>query len=104
MTLVNVETNEVMQATLEDCERVIARGMRGYIEAGQALEVIRDQRLYRKAGYADFGNYCGERWGWGRDYADRQIQSARVVRQLPTIVGSRRCWSATSTVTATRGS
>lgn len=47
---------------------------------------IRDRRLYRET-HATFEAYCRERWGWGRDYADRQIDAAFVHDALPTTVG-----------------
>ncbi|GAA2107541.1 hypothetical protein [Streptomyces synnematoformans] len=63
-------------------EAVIERGLATFVDVGTALLAIRDQRLYR-AEYATFEDYCRDRWGMGRDYADRMITAASVV---PTIV------------------
>ena len=50
--------------------------------------MIRAQRLYRQKGYETFEGYCREEWGWGRDYADKQIATSAVVDEMPTIVGT----------------
>jgi len=56
-----------------------------------ALAEIRDSRLYR-ADHATFEDYCQKKWGWRRDYCDKLIQGAAVVKALPervhTIVGT----------------
>lgn len=69
---------------LADHEAVIERGMNTFIEVGNALLAIREERLYRD-GHATFEDYCRERWGFGRDYADRMIAAAAIV---PTIVST----------------
>ena len=65
--------------------------MKSFIETGEALKEVRDSQLYR-CGYKTFQEYCREKWGWKRDYCDKLIQGAAVVKQLPgklhTIVGS----------------
>jgi hypothetical protein len=46
------------------------------IAMGRALKAIRDQRLYREAGYPSFDAYCRERWGFGRTHATSLIRAA----------------------------
>lgn len=46
------------------------------------LAEIRDSRLYRIE-FKTFETYCQERWGWGRDYANKLIQASAVVSSLP---------------------
>jgi hypothetical protein len=41
------------------------------IDVGLALLEIRDQRLYREAGYRTFEEYCKERWGWSICHVNR---------------------------------
>jgi hypothetical protein len=41
------------------------------IRPGLALLEIRDQRLYREAGYRTFEEYCKERWGWSICHVNR---------------------------------
>lgn len=81
MTLVNAETGEVV-ASLDDLEAVIERGLTSFVEVGQALSTIREERLYRQS-YDTFEAYCAERWGFGRTYAHRVIEAAEVTSMLP---------------------
>ena len=76
-------TGEVLPS-LAECEETIARGVRGYVEAGEALRTIRDARLYRET-HGTFEDYCRERWGWERAHAYRLIESAGVRLQLETL-------------------
>ena len=69
-------------------EAVIERGLATFVDVGRALLEIRDGRQYRAAGWSDFDAYCRERWGHGRDYADKIIAATRVVAELPTKVGN----------------
>jgi len=68
--------------TLAQLEGIIERGLETFIEVGQALMRIRDERLYREAGYSSFEVYCQERWGHRRAWADRQISAMRKVAEL----------------------
>lgn len=67
---------------LSRCEKVIAKGQQIFIEVGNAVLQIRDERLYRK-NYGSFNQYCEERWGWGERRASQIIQAASVVQRLP---------------------
>lgn len=66
---------------LRECEATIERGLATFVEVGQALLAIRDERLYRER-HKTFEDYCQERWGWKRAHAYRQIEAAQVVRNL----------------------
>ena len=66
---------------LTDLETVIERGQVTFIEVGRALMEIRDRRLYRET-HTTFEAYCGERWGWTRQHANRQIAAARAVEEM----------------------
>jgi hypothetical protein len=50
-----------LQKALAQCEGVIERGMKSFIEVGTALLKIRDERLYRE-NYGTFEEYCRKRW------------------------------------------
>ena len=81
-------TTEVQAATarsLAQNEEIITRGQQTFIEVGNALMEIREQRQYKDAGYSDFDTYCRERWGWNKDHANRLVRSAEVVAQLSPI-------------------
>ncbi len=72
----------VDRSRLAELETVIERGQQTFVEVGNALMKIRDQRLYRET-YATFETYCRERWGWSRISAYRHIEAAEVVQMLP---------------------
>lgn len=67
--------------TLTQCEAVIEQGLQTFVDVGNALLTIRDQRLYREH-YATFEQYCRERWGMGRHYANRMIAAAQTTQLL----------------------
>jgi hypothetical protein len=74
------------QASLAECESVIARGLRDFVEVGNALLTIRDSRppLYR-ATHATFEDYCQERWDLGTSHSYRLIDSSQIVGHLSPI-------------------
>lgn len=69
---------------LSHLERIIERGFATYVEVGQALLEIRDERLYRET-FSTFESYCRERWGLKRAHAYRQIEAAQVAAELSPI-------------------
>lgn len=80
---IDAMTGEILPS-LAECEETIARGVRGYVEAGEALRTIRDARLYRET-HGTFEDYCRERWGWTRDRAYQLIGGAEASRQLSAL-------------------
>lgn len=67
-----------MTFNLADLEAVIKRGLKSFVEVGNALREIRDGRLY-KALYSTFEEYCQERWGITRNRAYEQIRASEIV-------------------------
>lgn len=74
-------------AALARCETTIEGGLQTFYAVGNALAEIRDERLYR-ASYRAFEDYCQERWGMTRQYANKLIAAAETVENLETIVSS----------------
>ena len=70
---------------LAELEAVIERGLETFVEVGNAIREIRDSRLYRER-YATFEEYCRERWGWGRNYANKQVVAADTAALVGTNV------------------
>jgi hypothetical protein len=64
-------------------ENTIARGLRYYIEVGQALLTIRNEELYKT--YGTFEDYCEKRWSMSRRHAYRLIEANEVVEDLRPI-------------------
>jgi len=71
--------------SLDQCEAVIRRSL---TDAAEALRRIRDDRLYKQAGFTSFDAYTRERLGMGRERADQIINAGAIVAELPTKVGS----------------
>lgn len=67
---------------LASLERVIADGLRTFVDVGQALTKIRDGELY-KVGHRTFEAYCSERWELKRSRAYELMEAAAVVVNLP---------------------
>lgn len=72
-------------STLENHEAVIKKGLKSFVDVGNALLAIRDGRLYRES-FKTFEDYCLERWGMARNYANKMIAAAGVVGNLGTNV------------------
>lgn len=70
--------------TLAECEAAIERGLRAYIEAGQACARIRDGRLYR-ASHSNFETYCRERWDFVASRARQLIAAAQVAETVTNV-------------------
>lgn len=73
--------NPAALATLADCELRIERGLKSFIDVGEALSTIRDSRLYRRS-HATFEDYCAERWNLKRQRAYELMNAAAVVSEF----------------------
>ena len=69
-------------ADLMEWEKPIEAGLRSFVEVGNALAAIRDGKKYKAAGYTTFDDYCRQRWGIGRHYANRSIAAAAVIGEM----------------------
>lgn len=72
---------DVEASTLVQCERVIERGLKTFVEVGTALATIRDGRLYRTE-YDSFEDYCDQRWAISRPRAYELMSAAQVVSAI----------------------
>ena len=86
-TITEIEAEPVLapdeQDQLQRLEHVVESGLRTFIEVGEALSAIRDRRLYRGT-HGTFEDYCVERWGMKKAYANHLVRAAETVRALPT--------------------
>src|SRR6266850_2708468 len=73
------------QTRLAECETVIEKGLKTFVEVGNALLEIRDSKLYRQE-FGTFEEYCRQRWKIARNYANKLIAAAEVVSNLGTNV------------------
>jgi site-specific DNA-methyltransferase (adenine-specific) len=64
---------------LKRLEGIVERGLRGFVEAGAALEQIQPGKDFTNA-YGTWTYYLRERWGMSRQQAHRLIESSKMVR------------------------
>jgi hypothetical protein len=69
------------RAELAQYERTIEQGKTHFVNVGEALQKIRDKRLFRENNRT-FDAYLKDRWGFGRIYALNQIDFSEVVQNL----------------------
>jgi len=67
---------------LDECERIIERGLTTFVEVGNALTRVREHKLYRGS-YATFEAYCAAKWSISRPRAYELIAAAEVVSGIP---------------------
>ena len=70
--------------TLGLLEAVIDKGLHTFLDVGNALLRIRDERLYRGT-HTAFDAYCRDRWGMSKTQANRFIAASSVAKNLAPI-------------------
>jgi len=76
------EIKEANAARLAQLEKDIETKTLIFVDVGNDLKEIRDQRLYRVREHPNFDDYCQVKWGMSRRYADFLIQAAEVFTNL----------------------
>lgn len=71
--------------SLEEYEQVIERGLATFVDVGNALITIRDEKLYLES-HDTFEDYCKQRWFLSRPRAYQLIDAAEVVGSVSTVV------------------
>lgn len=82
LALVEPDRLAVLEAQVE---RGLRRAEEGVIEAGDAFREIRDARVYRQT-HSTWEAYCRDRFGIGRNYADKIIRAAAYAAEMGTAV------------------
>jgi hypothetical protein len=72
------------QALVTDIGRHLELAGRALYRLGGALKTIRDERLYRCGGYANFQDFCSKELGLAREYIFRTIQAYDILCGLLT--------------------
>ena len=65
-------------------EEIIERGIKSFVDVGQALGEIRNRKLWR-GGFDCFNDYLKGRWGFGTSYASRLITGSEVASRCERI-------------------
>lgn len=76
-----MNTAVTTNATLDECEAIIRRGLETFLDVGLALARIRDARLYAPK-FGTFREYCEQTWEFGRARAYQLIDSAQVAEEM----------------------
>ncbi|AFY60331.1 hypothetical protein [Synechococcus sp. PCC 6312] len=74
----------IERSDLERLEQTIRAGLNTFVEVGQALQKIREQRLYRET-HQTFEAYCEDKFDLRRNYADKTIAASSFVERISTI-------------------
>jgi hypothetical protein len=69
---------------LGELEAIVERGRETFIEVGNALRAIRDERLYRQT-HARFEDYLRQRWDMSRSRGYQMIDAANVAGMLAPV-------------------
>jgi hypothetical protein len=83
MSVITRTLSKPSRERFAELEEIIERNIKSFIEAGNAIWEIRESGYYLIT-HKSFEGYCGERWGFGRSYAYRLIQSAKVTERITT--------------------
>lgn len=81
-TLSALNTIELDRLSL--CESVIEKGLNTFVEVGNALFEIRNNKLYRDK-FTTFESYCRDRWNLKRQRAYELMDAAAIVNTLSEI-------------------
>jgi len=64
-------------------EKEISAGLENFFEAGIKLRAIKDDELYKEAGFETWEKYCRERCDWSQTYVGKIIVAAEYRLELP---------------------
>ena len=73
-----LSTSQAVTKELQQQEQIIERGLKGYVEAGIALETIKSKKLYKDQ-YGTYEEYCRQRWDFSPQYANKLISAKKTV-------------------------
>lgn len=69
-------------------EKEISAGLENFFEAGIKLRAIKDDELYKEAGFETWEKYCKERWDWSVSHVRNVILTAEYRMELPDATNS----------------
>lgn len=76
-----IELSAIETQRLDQLEGTIERGLRTFVDVGNALSEIRDSKLYRQE-HSTFEDYCRDRWGLTDRHARRLMEASSVMATL----------------------
>ena len=69
-----VEVTNEEKSEFQNLDSVVKAGINGFAKVGEALEKIRENKLWRAGGYASWDDYCRQAIGMSRAHASRMIK------------------------------
>src|SRR5262249_16640067 len=78
------KTDYIAPSRLQELEVVIERGVKAFIEVGNALLEIREKRLYKEK-YPTFEEYLDQRWGLKRQRGYELMEAAQIATAVSEI-------------------
>ncbi len=72
---------EAEQKHLAECEVIIEKGIKSFLEVADALLDVRDQKLYRVT-HKTFQDYCADKWSISARHANRLMLGGEAVRNI----------------------
>ena len=82
MSVTDSQVLTTQEVRLNKLEEVIQKGKWAFVAVGVALYEVKALKLYEFK-HANWNDYCKNRWGFKKAYADQLIQSADAVGKLP---------------------
>ena len=79
----NLTKHRLPKSSLRELELRIERGLETFVDVGEALMEIKERKLYKES-HTSFDTYCRERWGFGSNFANKQIRASKVGTIVPT--------------------
>lgn len=73
--------DDAEKARFSNLEEVVSVGMQSFVEVGEALQAIRDERLYEEE-FPTWNAYLATRWGFNDRRARQLIAGSQVTRRL----------------------
>lgn len=80
---VQVRTDSEAKERFDFLAQVVDQGIITSIITGDSLRKIRDEGLWKAAGFESFEALVDKRWGWTKRYANQLIINAEVINSLP---------------------
>ena len=77
---------DIQQDQLCEAEATVERLFDQWVQVGEALTLIRDERLYREK-YKSFEEYCEARWSFGYRRANQLIQGTEIAKRVESANG-----------------
>ena len=77
-----IVSSKVEKAEFERLHNIISKGVKAFVEAGEALKQMHDGKLWKAGGFDTWEDYCRSVAGMSRAHAHRLMQASECVNRL----------------------